>query len=512
MSKIWKKLLAVALTASISAGAAVAGTVAYLQDEDSDVNVMTLGNVKIDQIEQERDANGDLVPFKQSKPVYPAVYEGTSIPWADATAWPVANDSAWKVVASNPNVVDKFITVKNTGKSDAYVRTIIAFEVGKDAVNDPYMHLVHNTSDWSFEWAKDTSGGDLYITVGDSYYVVGIYTHTAVLEPNTSTIPNVKQIYLDKTATNEVCEAYGDTFEILAVSQAVQAAGFTSAEEALNEAFGEITAANHPWKNVTVADEIGITEGGTYDLTGDVYTADTGYFHTQEVTAPVTINGNGATVNGIATSIDAFQWDGYIPAMSPIFSSADGSKVTVNDLTFTGTMSAISLGHYQDANYNKYNTELNNVDVIDAEVVSFSAGISPAVCVYGTAVLNNCNIYGTTLSSLDTDPMWPVYDLAAVNYTDVTLKNTKVGSVYIWNQAKLTVDAGSEVDTIIVRGNMNTTKYGLTVKAGASVGAIDLSAITNKAKINITIEDGATVGKIVANGVEYASIADWQNP
>lgn len=30
MSKLWKKVLALALTASISAGAAVAGTVAYL--------------------------------------------------------------------------------------------------------------------------------------------------------------------------------------------------------------------------------------------------------------------------------------------------------------------------------------------------------------------------------------------------------------------------------------------------------------------------------------------------
>ena len=51
----------------------------------------------------------------------------------------------------------------------------------------------------------------------------------------------------------------------------------------------------------------------------------------------------------------------------------------------------------------------------------------------------------------------------------------------------------------------------LCIKAGASVDVIDLSAITNKTKVNITIEDGATVGSFVANGVTYATLADWQN-
>lgn len=43
-------LLVVALTAAIAIG----GTMAYLTDTDMDTNVMTLGNVKIDQLEYER--------------------------------------------------------------------------------------------------------------------------------------------------------------------------------------------------------------------------------------------------------------------------------------------------------------------------------------------------------------------------------------------------------------------------------------------------------------------------
>ncbi len=260
-----------------------------------------------------------------------------------------------------------------------------------------------------------------------------------------------------------------------------------------------------------VADLYNVTEATTVSLDNDVTVSSGTTIQTQNATADITINGNGKTIVSTATSADAFQWEGgTIPAMSTILSSANGEKVTVNDLNFTGTMSALMLGNYVDGNSNWFNTELNNVNVIDAEVVSFSANVAPAVCVYGTATLNNCNIHGTTLSPLDTDPMWPVYDLVAVNYSKTTLNECIIGTCYIWNQAELIVGDKTELEKLIVRGNMNTTKYGVTIKAGAKVGAIDLSAITNKTKINFTIEDGATVGKIVANGAKYASIAEWQ--
>lgn len=207
-------------------------------------------------------------------------------------------------------------------------------------------------------------------------------------------------------------------------------------------------------------------------------------------------------------------WEGgTIPAMSTIFSSADGSKVVVNDLNFTGTMSALMLGLYQNSTYNNYNTELNNVNVIGTEVVSFSAGISPAMCIYGTATLNNCQIYGTTLSPLDTDPMWPVYDVASVNYSTTYVNGGKIGTFYIWNQGALILDQGAEVGTITIAGNMNTTKpeWSITIKAGTSVGAIDLSKITNKNRVNLNIEAGATIGKFISNGNEYATLDEWKN-
>ena len=290
---------------------------------------------------------------------------------------------------------------------------------------------------------------------------------------------------------------------------------------------GVINVMGGTFNNVVIDDEFNgltllssenlaeVANGGIFVLTDDITVTNTNNLHTQAATANITINGNGNSIVSSASSIDDFQWseDQTISYMSTILSSAQGSnaKVTVNNLSFEGTMTALNLGHYVNSSSNWYTTELNNVNVIDTKVVSFSAGISPAVCVYGTATLNNCNIYGTTLSELDTDPKWPVYDLAAVNYTNVTINGGKIGSIYMWNQAEVTINENTKVKTIVIRGNMNASKYGLKINAGATVGTIDLSAITSKARVNITIESGATVSSIVANGNTYESIEAFKN-
>ena len=54
-----KKVLLLALVFVLTAALTLGGTVAYLQDTDSDVNVMTLGNVKIEQHEYQRVVNAD---------------------------------------------------------------------------------------------------------------------------------------------------------------------------------------------------------------------------------------------------------------------------------------------------------------------------------------------------------------------------------------------------------------------------------------------------------------------
>ena len=148
-----KKLLSIALVVVLLAGIAVTGTMAYLTSEDSDVNVMTLGNVYIEQHEYERVVeNGVYVvndnidnqksyvlqPFTQFKPLLPIV--GDPNEPGDSPAYKGYDNTIVRMtqvksygsmqVFAGKNAQDKFVTVKNTGKTDAYVRTLVAIENG----------------------------------------------------------------------------------------------------------------------------------------------------------------------------------------------------------------------------------------------------------------------------------------------------------------------------------------------------------------------------------------------
>ena len=241
-----KKFLTLLLTVALTATLAITGTVAYLTDTDQDVNTMTMGSVQIDQIEQERGASG-LTDFTQDKPLLPAVYTGSSIEWAASADWAVANDEAWKTVAlgADKNVVDKFVTVKNEGKSKAYGRTIIAFE--GEAINGTDIHIVHNAKESLNPAVSGEFEGTEYITdvvIGGVRYDVIVYTYANELDPTETTIPSLKQVYMDRTCDNEDVAKYGEKYDILVLSQAVQADGFDSATTALNESFGIVDKAN----------------------------------------------------------------------------------------------------------------------------------------------------------------------------------------------------------------------------------------------------------------------------
>lgn len=246
-----KYVLIVALLVSLAM--ATTGTLAYLTDTDADVNVMTLGSVKIVQNEQERTESGALDEFTQKKPLFPAHYTDDSIDWAPESKWIQPGNQAWKVVEDNECVVDKFVTVTNVGESDAYIRTIIAYE--GDATYGPegkYIHVVHNGSNVDPAIAVECHG--VYEIDGVNYTVYS-YTYPQALAPDETSIPSLKQVYMDKTADNDVVAQYGDNYDILVLSQAIQTKGFTDkgADYALTEGFGEVTEENlATWLDETV--------------------------------------------------------------------------------------------------------------------------------------------------------------------------------------------------------------------------------------------------------------------
>lgn len=315
MNKKLRNALLMIISCLTVAALAITGTVAYLKSEDSAVNVMTMGNVQIEQIEQERDANGDLVPFSQAKPAFPAV--GT-VNWAaDGVE---VNGTEYKVFSDDlKNVIDKIVTVKNTGKSDAFVRTIIAIEA-PEGDPDNLIHVNVNGTGLTYTpWAvTEIDGVD---------YVIATFTYDEALAPGAISAPSLMQVFLDKAATNEDVAKFGNTWDILVLSQAVQVEGFADAKTALDTAFGAITATSHPWaeapesistyKDLKAALAAGKDVTLTADITGDgksivlpgsaTATIDlNGHTLTNAVSgAPaivnygdLTITGDGAIVNG----------------------------------------------------------------------------------------------------------------------------------------------------------------------------------------------------------------------
>ena len=244
-----KKTLAWLLVLSMTAALAVGGTLAYLTDTDEDVNVMTVGEVKIDQLEYERvdveteNEDADVQEFHDNKPLLPAVTDKdfTYTPGDSYVDWEQIGKDGYTSDIWDPtkinNEVDKMVFVKNKGDWDAYVRTVFAFEAGNYTTLDEFnakMHLNLNTTDFTWEWTQTP------ITIGEGTYFVATATYNKVLAPGALTEISLSQIALDKTATNDDVAAFGDTYQVLVQSQGVQADGFDNPAAALNTAFGTI--------------------------------------------------------------------------------------------------------------------------------------------------------------------------------------------------------------------------------------------------------------------------------
>ncbi len=332
-----KNILLSGLSLVLVAALAIGGTVAYLQDDDSDVNVMTLGNVSIEQHEYERATNTDgsyeikeidgvtsyvLKDFTQGKALLPIVGDpnepGNSpayAGWDDTIVRMTQVDSyGYMNVFAGKNAQDKFVTVENTGKTDAYVRTLVAIECGSGDVN-----LIG--SSYHSNWSKNAVGK---VEIDENTYYVYEYIYKGasdgsrhvggVLPAGETSYPSLCQVYLKSAATNEDMEKLdgngNGTLDILVVSQAVQAAGFANAEAALNAGFGDITTTNHPWVDSvklptivsTVAElqtAIDAAVNGDIivlgaDIEGDVTV-------TQKEGVKFTINGNEYTIDGSVT-------------------------------------------------------------------------------------------------------------------------------------------------------------------------------------------------------------------
>ena len=234
MSK--KKIISLCLVVCLLA-TAIGGTLAYFTDTEAVKNVMTMGNVDIEQIEQERSPAGGLQPYTQNQTLLPM----GGYDWEEVTV----NGDSFLVLASE-NALDKIVTVKNKGNSDAYVRTIVALEAGKTedeakSVWDKNLVVSYNY-DSTQVICEDNN---LFVQIDDTWFVIVVYTYGDAIAAGTESVPSLTGVGLyPETTQEDVANLEGD-YEVLVVSQAVQASDMgDDAGAALDRAFGDVDATN----------------------------------------------------------------------------------------------------------------------------------------------------------------------------------------------------------------------------------------------------------------------------
>ena len=249
-----KKITAIFLCVALLATAIVGASLAYFTDTDNETNTFTVGNVKIDLIEKERDGKGGTKDFTQGKKLYPIV--GSAQGEKDALGMPTAK-----------NYVDKMVTIENTGSEKAYIRAYFAipsalddgyetFNAGMNVLHFNFGNKVENgviTSTEGVEWIWTHDGKWNYFetTIDGIKYNVYFADYYQAVDAGATTEQLVQGVYLDKTfdMKDNVPSAFGKEFAVDSgwdwskvscpvFAVAVQAEGFDSASEAMDAAFG----------------------------------------------------------------------------------------------------------------------------------------------------------------------------------------------------------------------------------------------------------------------------------
>lgn len=255
-----KKITAIFLCVALVAIAVVGASLAYFTDTDNETNTFTVGNVKIDLIEKERDGNGGTKDFTQNKKLYPIV--GSAQGEKDALGMPTAK-----------NYVDKMVTIKNTGSEKAYIRAYFAipsalddgyetFNAGLNVLHFNFGNKVENgvvtsTEGVEWIWTHGSKWNYFETTIDGIKYNVYYADYYQAVDAGDTTAQLVQGVYLDKTfdIRDGKCYAFGKEVTLDAgwdwskvscpvFAVACQAEGFGSASEAIDAAFG---AQYNPW-------------------------------------------------------------------------------------------------------------------------------------------------------------------------------------------------------------------------------------------------------------------------
>ncbi len=387
----------------VSLVAAISGTLAYLTDTETTSNVMTVGNVDIELTEWKRpdqskaDLTDNLTAFEShAMELYPVV--------TTKADYAFANDALW-LSGDVIGAVDKMVQVENTGSSDAYFRTLIAFQQIDDM--DNMLHINWNTEDYAITKLDGTFDylGKTYVTYAAVY--------KKALESKTAAEYSLLQVALDGAATNDTITSIDGKYSILVAAQAIQTTNFDVLVEAaedktakiseiLQSNFGTPTADENPWdgtlKEFDVTPEtlktVEMVDGGVYYLADGEYKFPTASMKGKAITFKGSKN---AVIDLTGVQVNLF------------------NNITGAELTFDGvTVNWKATESYQGLKDAK-------------KVVYKNCAINGLQYLYGDAEFINC--------TFNNKNCWSIWTYGAHNaaFTDCTF-NTGGHAVLIYNE------------------------------------------------------------------------------
>ena len=507
----FKKALLICTVYVLVASLAIGGTYAYLTSNDGQTNVMALGKVEIEQLEYERVVeNGAWVPagatdkygytpdmlqeFVQNKPIFPAVFADGVIKWddrngSDAASGAGSHQQSWGQIGASgsnqlfdesvKNVIDKFVFVKNTGETNAYVRTLIAYEQGSIEADNFKNIIMTNANKNHWDW--ETVGTD--VVINGNKYVVMCATYlgpksnpTGILAPDAVSYPSLLQVYMKPEATNEDCKAIdgnkNGTYDILVLSQAVQSEGFSEAKATLNEAFGKpedkvvewFSDIKVPGKNPMTLEEM-CAEGGAFTMTEN--SAGGAYKVEEDANASLNLDGNTLKGDSLIVEGELEVNDGTIEAG---FIRNHG-VIEINDVTINGgeTGYAVIGDSGSETVINNANitaTSYGCVAVNGGSKLVFNSG---KVVLKSTATSGRYNFYvvgeGSTLEINDGD-------FSIVFNKTATSKQNRRSYVYAGDGATVVINGGTfgKASTVSGYPGILTAGTGMVIIKGGTFG------------------------------------------
>jgi predicted ribosomally synthesized peptide with SipW-like signal peptide len=531
LKKILIPLFTVILVIAISIGA----TLAYLTDEESETNIMTIGKVAIDLLEYEREdtatSNDDAVVqnFHDDKLLLPAVIakdfkyttDDEFVDWTQSTVgWKQQNDNdgytspIWDPAKIN-NEVDKMVFLKNKGNYGAYVRIYFAFEAGNYATYDRFSKMIHinlndTATDWKWEWTKELAD------IKGSTYFLAVATYQKVLQPGDFTEISLSQIALDPLATNSDVAAFGDTYNVMVVAQGIQQAGFTSIDQAFEEGFGSAipfenlafvtpinlrTALHYLDGNaeVTITDKVtNIIFGKTKDYADEVEGYNGVWIANEEGEADFV-----ARAYYVPTADD--KYDIYVLADGDIYTPNDSSEL-FRDMTSLTTVNTLNMNVSRTINAsNMFRgcTQLTSVDVSKWDV----SNVTNMYCMFGSCQqLQTINVSKWNTAKV-TDMGFLFYDCQKLTSLDVS--GWQVGKVismkgmFSGSKSLTTLDV-SKWNTSNVTDMSAMFMRCLSLKS-LDVGNWDVSKVTT---FNSFLS-GFVIGDTSAMAIESINVDNW---